>query len=192
MAALKEVPHELSEARKKAGLCIKCGVAEYEPGGSGHNSRTCKAPAEQDDQRSGGREEDKSLEGPAAMNRQSTRTTDAIHYSCCTPTGALLTLLRHSRTSSASRAAAHAQGTIRAVKAPPPIPAPPPAAAPPPQPRAAPRSAATLMVQPTRRSCSTPPLVKSSVSTATRRASSFCAALQRPGPPATGPVGYGR
>jgi len=43
---LKEVPHELSEARKKAGLCIKCGVAKYEPGGGGHNSRTCKAAAD--------------------------------------------------------------------------------------------------------------------------------------------------
>jgi hypothetical protein len=44
--ALKEIPHELSEARKKAGLCTRCGVAKYEPGNSGHNSRTCKAPAD--------------------------------------------------------------------------------------------------------------------------------------------------
>ena len=39
----KLVPADLAEARKAAGLCIKCGVAKYEPGGKGHNSRTCKA-----------------------------------------------------------------------------------------------------------------------------------------------------
>jgi hypothetical protein len=39
----REVPEALAEDRKKAGLCIKCGVAKYEPGGKGHNSRTCKA-----------------------------------------------------------------------------------------------------------------------------------------------------
>ena len=38
----KEIPQELFEARKKAGLCCKCGVAKYEPGAHGHNSRTCK------------------------------------------------------------------------------------------------------------------------------------------------------
>jgi hypothetical protein len=41
--ALKELPRELAESRKKAGLCIKCGVAKYEPGGHGHNAVTCKA-----------------------------------------------------------------------------------------------------------------------------------------------------
>jgi len=39
----KEIPSDLFEARKKVGLCCKCGVAKYEPG-AGHNSRTCKAP----------------------------------------------------------------------------------------------------------------------------------------------------
>jgi len=38
----KEIPQELFDARKKAGLCCKCGVVKYEPGGHGHNSRTCK------------------------------------------------------------------------------------------------------------------------------------------------------
>ncbi len=41
-----EVPSALAEARKAAGLCIKCGVAKYEAGGKGHNSRTCQAPAD--------------------------------------------------------------------------------------------------------------------------------------------------
>lgn len=41
-----EIPPEMANARKEAGLCIKCGVAKYEPGGKGHNSRTCKAPAD--------------------------------------------------------------------------------------------------------------------------------------------------
>ena len=40
----KEVPQELANARKEAGLCIKCGITKYEPGGKGHNSRTCKLP----------------------------------------------------------------------------------------------------------------------------------------------------
>jgi len=43
---LKDIPQELIEARKKAGLCCKCGVAKYEPGSNGHNSRTCKAAAD--------------------------------------------------------------------------------------------------------------------------------------------------
>jgi hypothetical protein len=43
---LKELPRELAESRKKAGLCIKCGVAKYEPGGHGHNAVTCKAAAD--------------------------------------------------------------------------------------------------------------------------------------------------
>ena len=37
-----DVPEALATARREAGLCIKCGVAKYEPGGKGHNSRTCK------------------------------------------------------------------------------------------------------------------------------------------------------
>jgi hypothetical protein len=37
------IPSELADGRKAAGLCIKCGVANYEPGGRGHNARTCKA-----------------------------------------------------------------------------------------------------------------------------------------------------
>jgi hypothetical protein len=41
-----DIPSELANARKEAGLCIKCGVARYEPGGKGHNSRTCKATAD--------------------------------------------------------------------------------------------------------------------------------------------------
>ena len=43
---VKEVPSELFHARKKAGLCCKCGVAKYEPGGHGHNAGTCKAAAD--------------------------------------------------------------------------------------------------------------------------------------------------
>jgi hypothetical protein len=39
----KQVPADLAAARKEAGLCIKCGVHKYEPGGKGHNSRTCKS-----------------------------------------------------------------------------------------------------------------------------------------------------
>jgi hypothetical protein len=39
----KQVPAELAAARKDAGLCIKCGAHKYEPGGKGHNSRTCKS-----------------------------------------------------------------------------------------------------------------------------------------------------
>jgi hypothetical protein len=38
----KQVPADLAAARKEAGLCIKCGVHKYEPGGKGHNSRTCR------------------------------------------------------------------------------------------------------------------------------------------------------
>jgi hypothetical protein len=36
----KLVPAELAEARKKAGLCIRCGVVAYVPGG--HTARSCK------------------------------------------------------------------------------------------------------------------------------------------------------
>ena len=43
---LKEIPQDLFEARKKAGLCCKCGVAKYEGGNQGHNARTCKAAAD--------------------------------------------------------------------------------------------------------------------------------------------------
>jgi hypothetical protein len=42
----KEIPQDLFDARKKAGLCCKCGVVKYEPGGHGHNSRSCKAPVD--------------------------------------------------------------------------------------------------------------------------------------------------
>jgi hypothetical protein len=42
----KEIPEALRNARKEAGLCIKCGVAKYEGGSRGHNSRTCKAPVD--------------------------------------------------------------------------------------------------------------------------------------------------
>jgi hypothetical protein len=40
----KDVPEALATARRDAGLCIKCGVAKYEGGAHGHNSRTCTAP----------------------------------------------------------------------------------------------------------------------------------------------------
>jgi len=40
---MKEIPQDLFDARKKAGLCCKCGVAKYEGGGRGHNAGTCKA-----------------------------------------------------------------------------------------------------------------------------------------------------
>jgi len=42
----KEVPEPLASERRAAGLCIKCGVAKYEPGGKGHNSVTCRAAAD--------------------------------------------------------------------------------------------------------------------------------------------------
>ena len=42
---MREIPEQLAMQRREAGLCIKCGVAKYEPGSRGHNSRTCKAPA---------------------------------------------------------------------------------------------------------------------------------------------------
>ena len=41
-----EIPNELVEARKAAGLCIKCGIVKYEGGGRGHNAGTCKAVAD--------------------------------------------------------------------------------------------------------------------------------------------------
>lgn len=39
-----EVPQELADDRKEAGLCIRCGVTNYEPGSRGHNARTCTLP----------------------------------------------------------------------------------------------------------------------------------------------------
>ena len=42
----KEVPQELYDARKSAGLCAKCGITKYEPGANGHNARTCKLPVD--------------------------------------------------------------------------------------------------------------------------------------------------
>jgi hypothetical protein len=39
------IPDELARARKSAGVCVRCGVAKYEPGAYGHNASTCKAPA---------------------------------------------------------------------------------------------------------------------------------------------------
>ncbi|MEQ1736931.1 MAG: hypothetical protein ABL886_11085, partial [Rhodoglobus sp.] len=42
----REVPIELAESRKDAGLCIKCGVVRYAPGIKGHNAATCAAPAD--------------------------------------------------------------------------------------------------------------------------------------------------
>ena len=41
-----EIPEALLAARKEAGLCVRCGVAKYEPGGRGHNSRTRQAPVD--------------------------------------------------------------------------------------------------------------------------------------------------
>jgi hypothetical protein len=52
---LADIPEELVKARKAAGLCIKCGVAKYEGGSSGHNSRTCKAPADRSTSAEAGR-----------------------------------------------------------------------------------------------------------------------------------------
>lgn len=40
------IPDALADARKQAGLCIKCGIVKYEGGGRGHNARTCKAAAD--------------------------------------------------------------------------------------------------------------------------------------------------
>jgi hypothetical protein len=45
-AVKKEIPEPLASERRTAGLCIKCGVVQYSPGGKGHNSVTCKAPAD--------------------------------------------------------------------------------------------------------------------------------------------------
>jgi hypothetical protein len=42
----RDVPDPLAAERKAAGLCIRCGVAKYEAGGRGHNSRTCQAPVD--------------------------------------------------------------------------------------------------------------------------------------------------
>ena len=38
-----QIPEAMIEARKAAGLCVKCGVVKYEGGGRGHNAKTCKA-----------------------------------------------------------------------------------------------------------------------------------------------------
>lgn len=40
----KTVPKELADARKKAGLCLKCGVVQYVTGG--HTARSCRAPVD--------------------------------------------------------------------------------------------------------------------------------------------------
>ena len=42
----QEVPQPLAKSRQEAGLCIKCGITKYEPGGKGHNSRTCQLPVD--------------------------------------------------------------------------------------------------------------------------------------------------
>ena len=42
----RDVPELLATERRTAGLCIRCGVAKYEAGGRGHNSRTCQAPVD--------------------------------------------------------------------------------------------------------------------------------------------------
>jgi hypothetical protein len=42
----KEVPADLARARQDAGLCIRCGIAKYEPGRDGHHARICQAPAD--------------------------------------------------------------------------------------------------------------------------------------------------
>jgi hypothetical protein len=39
----KEIPEQLAADRRSAGLCVRCGIVKYEPGGKGHNSRTCQA-----------------------------------------------------------------------------------------------------------------------------------------------------
>jgi hypothetical protein len=41
-----DVPQELAEQRKQAGLCVRCGVKKYEGGKNGHNARTCHAPVD--------------------------------------------------------------------------------------------------------------------------------------------------
>lgn len=41
---VKQIPKELEEARKKAGLCMRCGKVWFTRGKEGHNGRTCKAP----------------------------------------------------------------------------------------------------------------------------------------------------
>ena len=46
-ALREEISEALLDARRAVGLCIKCGVVKYEPGGNNaHNSRTCKAAAD--------------------------------------------------------------------------------------------------------------------------------------------------
>lgn len=42
----REIPEALAKDRRESGLCIKCGITEYSPGGKGHNSRTCKLPVD--------------------------------------------------------------------------------------------------------------------------------------------------
>jgi hypothetical protein len=42
----REISDALAKERREGGLCIKCGVTKYEPGGKGHNSRTCKLPVD--------------------------------------------------------------------------------------------------------------------------------------------------
>jgi hypothetical protein len=41
-----DIPQELAEQRKQAGLCVRCGVKKYEGGMKGHNARTCHAPVD--------------------------------------------------------------------------------------------------------------------------------------------------
>ena len=43
--AEKAIPDDIADKRKKAGLCIRCGVRNFVKGNKGHNARTCKAPA---------------------------------------------------------------------------------------------------------------------------------------------------
>lgn len=43
---LDDIPRDLIQARVSAGLCAKCGIAKYEAGNKGHNSRTCQAAAD--------------------------------------------------------------------------------------------------------------------------------------------------
>ena len=42
-SARLDIPKELANGRKEAGLCLRCGIAKYESGNGGHNSRTCRA-----------------------------------------------------------------------------------------------------------------------------------------------------
>ena len=138
----KEIPQELFEARKKAGLCCQVRRRQVRAWRPRPQLQNVQGRCGQDDQRGGGHQEGEFLEGPAARQRQSTRDTDAIHHLAVSngrpPDPPPPSLSPH-------RALKPSKGPSAPPTDPPPIPAPPPAA-PPPQPRGTPPIAPTLLV----------------------------------------------